>query len=83
MAGFCVRMLEQAISMKETLLIVALSSPPLSIRSEGAAVSDTAVHHVSPRTEVWNEEMTQSDVDEQDISSKAKINLDKDLNSSK
>lgn len=75
--------LNVAISMKETLLIAALSSPPSSIRSEGAAASDTAVHHVSPRTEVWNEDLTQSEVDEHDISSRAEINSDKDLNYSK
>lgn len=66
--------LNVAISMKETLLISALSSAPLSIRSKGA--DDTAVHHVSPRTEGLNEEMTQSGVDEDDISSRAGLNSD-------
>jgi len=76
-------MWKQAISMKETLLIAALSSAPLSIRSDGAAVDDTAVHHVSPRREGLNEEMTQSDVDEDDTNSRAVLNSDKDLNRSK
>lgn len=56
--------------MKETLLIAALSSAPLSSRLEGG--DDTVVHHVSPRTEGLSaKEMVQSGVDGDDISARA------------
>lgn len=67
---------EQAISMKETLLIEVLYSAPLS-RSE--ATDDTAVHHMSPRTEGVNEETIQSGVDGDGISSRTGLNPDRDL----
>ena len=64
---------EQAISMKQTVLIEVLSSAPLR-KSETS--DDTSVHHVSPRIEGVGEETIQSGVDEDDIGSRAGLNSD-------
>ncbi|KAG0573363.1 hypothetical protein KC19_VG171800 [Ceratodon purpureus] len=69
--------LNVAISMKETVLLEVLSSAPLS-RSE--ATDDSAVHHVSPRREGVSEGTIQIGVAEDDIGSRAELNLAKDLN---